>query len=641
MTARLAPNWRVGFPSMALSRGAGYVRNGLVGRVSVVNGGWEATVDGSEPYRVFVPDQAHGSVATDAHCTCPWFAKGHLCKHIAAVCMALEEAGGVAPDQADWTDQAAHAEDPQAVQSEGSQAKRAEDSRLDPAEIPQWAVPFTRKTASRISSTSDLLAQASDEDVRAFLADLLAHDDQLAYRFRMRVGAPDVATAKKALTHELSQIVRAHANRGFIDYRAAYDFERDCLDAVEDALAPFERRGDADAFFTLVDAVLTSLRHVHIDDSDGFFSTTLSVLRTYWDAAFDALADPKAVTKRAKKLLARAEHIRSAKQEGDNDWFLVDQLEDYVVDRFVDDPDQAALVLDLADARIEEYRRAFEREQAAGRAEAQRSAATYPARVAPLHDTCTPLWVAVRLRSMRALGITVDEMLAFAGPHLQSQTVAEAVADLLEQAGETARAARLFERLLRREDMAKHVRRFLLLRLRTWYVALGEKDHLQEALRTLLVEDDGYAHDGGAAALWAELKAAVDPADWPRVSNEVLGGMRSPAARCDCLAAEGHVDDLAAALEGGACGYRTPVSYEGLLREDHADVLVRWYVQRVEGDMSGYASGRQAYRKSIKVLAHLAGLPGGFDEAARIAASWREEYPRRRALMEELAAAGF
>lgn len=626
---RLAPTWRVGFPSTALSRGAGYVRNGLVGRVSAVNGGWEAAVDGSEPYRVFVPDQAHGSVATDAHCTCPWFAKGHLCKHIAAVCMALEEAGGVAPDQATRTD--------------ASQLERSEDSRVAP-QFAQQTSPSTLSTwqaAPRIPSTSGLLAQASDEDVRAFLADLLAHDDQLAYRFRTRMGVPDVATVKNALTHELSLTIRSHAYRGFIDYRAAYDFERDYLDAVEDALAPFERRGDANALFTLVDAVLTSLRRVHIDDSDGFFSTTLSVLRTYWDAAFDALSSPQAVTKRAKKLLARAERIRSAKQEGDNDWFLVDQLEDYVVDRFVDDPDQAVLVLDLADARITECRRAFEREQAAGRAEAQRSAATYPARVAPLHDTYTPRWVAVRLRSMRALGTTVDEMLAFAGPYLQSQTVAEAVADLLEQAGETARAARLFERLLRREGVAKHARRFLLLRLRTWYAALGEKDHFQEALRTLLVEDDGYARDGGAAALWAELKAAVDPADWPQVSNEVLNGMHSAAARCDCQAAEGRIDDLVAALESGACGYRTPASYEDLLREGHADVLVRWYVQRVEGDMSGYASGRQAYRKSIKVLAHLACLPGGFDEAARIAASWREKYPRRRALMEELAAAGF
>lgn len=111
---------------------------------------------------------------------------------------------------------------------------------------------FTRTAHGEESGCSqviiELLIQASDEDVRSFLADL-THDDQLAYRFRMRVGAPDANAAKRALSHELSQIVRVHAHRGFIDYRAAYDFERDYLDAVEDALAPFELRADAEALF--------------------------------------------------------------------------------------------------------------------------------------------------------------------------------------------------------------------------------------------------------------------------------------------------------------------------------------------------------------------------------------------------------
>lgn len=89
--------------------------------------------------------------------------------------------------------------------------------------------------------------------------------------------------------------------------------------------------------------------------------TALSVLRTYWDAAFDALPNAKAMTAYVKKLLAQAEGIQAAEQEADIDWFLVDQIEEYVVERFADSPDQAGLVLGLADARIAACRRAFER----------------------------------------------------------------------------------------------------------------------------------------------------------------------------------------------------------------------------------------------------------------------------------------
>lgn len=370
--------------------------------------------------------------------------------------------------------------------------------------------------------------------------------------------------------------------------------------------------------------------------------TALSVLRTYWDAAFDALPNAKAMTAYVKKLLAQAEGIQAAEQEADIDWFLVDQIEEYVVERFADSPDQAGLVLGLADARIAACRRAFERRQKEERDRAARAAQAGRAWGAvPMYDIHTPRWVAVRLRAMRASVASTDEVLAYADPYLQSQTVAEAAADLLDEAGETERAVRLYERLLAREGVEKHVRRFLLQRLKDWYAVLGENESLVVALRTLLVEADGYEGSGVVAALWNELEATVVSADWPQVSNNVLAHMQSAAARCDCLAAEGRIDELAAALEGGDCGYRTPASYEDQLLGEHADVLVRWYATCAEDNMAGHVSGRKAYRKSIEILAHLADLPGGAEEANRIAASWREKYPRRPALLEELAAAGF
>ena len=249
----LPSGWESAFSPEYLRRGEKYATQGLVHDLASCNRGWTATVYGSETYRVFIPRRGSGTIASDASCTCPWFEKGHLCKHIAATCLVL-------------------------------------DSKLDGARADALG--------SEPPSIEKLISDADDNAVRDLLAQAAREDERLARRVRMTLSPWSAKEANRQLSAELSDIRRSYARRGFIDYRDALPFEHEYLDAIESSAAPFIASEDSSTLFDLADTVLKRLRYVEIDDSDGFSSAVMAAVEHLWDRAFEGLEQPDEVAGR-------------------------------------------------------------------------------------------------------------------------------------------------------------------------------------------------------------------------------------------------------------------------------------------------------------------------------------------------------
>ena len=80
--------WRSLFAGQILSRGIVYWEQGRVGPVRREGAWWCAEVRGSERYQVRLLLQ--GGRIEQMTCTCPYAAQGFSCKHMAALCLALE-----------------------------------------------------------------------------------------------------------------------------------------------------------------------------------------------------------------------------------------------------------------------------------------------------------------------------------------------------------------------------------------------------------------------------------------------------------------------------------------------------------------------------------------------------------------------
>lgn len=90
-------DWMDAVPARSLERGAAYYESGRVLALESRTDGWHATVGGSEKYAVIVPRSMDPH---EARCSCPHYADGNICKHIAAAMIAIEARGNEVPREA-------------------------------------------------------------------------------------------------------------------------------------------------------------------------------------------------------------------------------------------------------------------------------------------------------------------------------------------------------------------------------------------------------------------------------------------------------------------------------------------------------------------------------------------------------------
>ena len=82
-------NWKTLFTENALSMGEDYWKRGRVADLKEEKDGYSGAVIGDRRYEVRIRKNSDGQVRM--HCTCPQANGGGRCRHMAAVCYAVEE----------------------------------------------------------------------------------------------------------------------------------------------------------------------------------------------------------------------------------------------------------------------------------------------------------------------------------------------------------------------------------------------------------------------------------------------------------------------------------------------------------------------------------------------------------------------
>ena len=136
--------------------------------------GWHAKVSGSGDYAASIP------ASLDPHraqCTCPHYADGNICKHIAAVLIAV------------------------ARQQEAGRKSQRDKAGNEPIE--------------------EIVMCVSADDLSAFVLDALRYDEALERELRATFGTRDVRQAKRELQKATTALMRRYERGSFIDWRGA------------------------------------------------------------------------------------------------------------------------------------------------------------------------------------------------------------------------------------------------------------------------------------------------------------------------------------------------------------------------------------------------------------------------------------
>lgn len=569
-------DWMAYVSTRSLERGCDYFESGCVHAVEHRADGWRATVSGGSDYTVFIPASMD---PRKAQCTCPHYADGNICKHIAAAFIAVEC---------------------QQNTGDGKESE-AEDESIE-----------------------DIVMRTSAEDLRVFIVEATRYDEALERELRATFGAADVKRAKRELQKVTTVLMRRYERGGFIDWHGAMEFAHEYAIAVESVMRPFYSSRDVGALVDLAVPRLVQLQRICIDDSDGFFSDALDDVAIHLDRAF-ALGD-REQRQRLFEVLNGFSEENPGKDRGDIYWFEQEVVEEFLADRFSQDAEFAPGMMELADERLSALPPTPE-----GGYDRYR------------HKRIQ--WAGTRLKAMATLGNAPDALHDYAESYglLGSADAVRLIADAYAATGLPHEAMALLRGNLDAKEPFRSVGRGdrpprivdRLIEIAGGACTRAELIELYTAL--LLLESDRSIRSDDLTRWYDELRHLAGDAEWDGMRKKLLGEAPDTTANT-CLAHEGSLEELYDRIM--ANGGSDLMRFEKLLSDAHPEPYIERYIEDATSLMKR-ANDRRAYRSVAADLAHAAGLPGGQDPAQEAATSIRTEYPRRRALLDELRSAGF
>lgn len=605
----LSKTWIDLFLGNDLARGESYFLNGRVRGLTATSNGWTAKVYGSTTYATFVPgDEAE---IEDMSCDCPRFENGYYCKHLAATCMAIEEKGDSIEVAAD----------------------------------------------TKASNIDELVKTVAEKDVRAFLAEVLMRDELLATEFVQRFGAVDARAACRKMAQQIQDAVWEYADRGFIDWRGALGFERRYGEVVHTCIDPMVERGVYDAALELSIQALRSLQPIEIDDSDGFFSGAIDDVERMWEAWL-AHGDDAFAHRLFDAITDYLQHEPRDEQEREIYSYGADMASNFQIEHFVDKPSFAEGFVALADERIETAARELEEaERELKRIREAATSAGVPKGRRMARQTTNPwqlqreesrwgfhiqsaqnaldYWTIVRLRALRATGASLEDLLGEAGATAQHERVCLFLVDYAMQNGSDELALQLLLDCKEYESARRDG--FYPPAVSQRIVDLCEERDA-EAMRTELVYMLAHATRAdvrrSVTSLWTQLRGSYGEDEWLRKRDSLLEGLADPSVRMGCLKEEGLCDRLMDEVESAGLG--TLCRFEDVLVEHYADRVLAMYLNSLENYRTNPGEGRGAYQQLAVRLRHVKGIPGGKEPVQRLVQELCANFPRRRALLDEL-----
>ena len=131
-----------------------------------------------------------------------------------------------------------------------------------------------------------------------------------------------------------------------------------------------------------------------------------------------------------------------------------------------------------------------------------------------------------------------------------------------------------------------------------------------------------------------ELKRAVSTEQWQEILPQLFNNENTKELRRQLQLSEGMLEQMMIEFETSRFPYELK-QYEKDLRKVYPERVRDLLLKQVDQQMR-YASERKAYASAVRELKRLYGYPDGRARAAELAKTWRNDYPRRTAMLEEL-----
>ena len=444
----------------------------------------------------------------------------------------------------------------------------------------------------------ETLEQLSAEQMREFLTSIICNDMRLQELIVLRYREQNPELLKDSWEEQIHEIVRRYSDRrGYIDYVHADDFHSDLDDFLCDRIPTLLHASKILQAFELVSLVFVTAMEEGADDSGGVLNTLVDTCENYWQSIL-ALASEQE---------QRSMHQWFAEHLFTTTWcFGPDFIENFLFSYDWIHP-LLELNLKLLD-RIAEQNK----------------------------DNDSYLEGILRWRedTMRRLNCS-DAEIDFLWQQYRQYPFARTRE--LNRYVDTKNYEHAIELLLegKRIDADKpwcikrHSEKLIEL-----YNLTGQTEAYRNELKFQIF--NCHQHDLEYIKL---LRSATPDSEWKELLESILTLPSTRELLCPLLAYDGQWPRLFETIQKTR-SLSLLNQYSSALYQWAPEKVLNCYLDLMDNAMY-HASDRKAYRSVIGFLSQIVQYPGGKKVVQTLITSWRSNYPRRSAMLDEISKAGF
>ena len=459
-----------------------------------------------------------------------------------------------------------------------------------------------RIEVSREESVESIISRIPESDLRSILLELCRENDAIHSQVALRYSGKVNSTYLKKLHHDVEQICKEYSDRsGFIDWRNASGFEMEITSFLTDNTVALLTRGEPLLAFQMINDTLMRVGEQDIDD-DG------------------QLTDIPSTGYNCYSMVLMA--VSPAEKESMFQWFS-------------DHMDEKDLPDYLKETIVDFYEREFQ-EHAFLQKKLQRHQLSEP--IPSKNDYHAFHVYEHKVKQL----LNLMEKLLYPDKDIQEQiqrfyilpAARKFAVDYAVKQGKTDIAISILRGSKTIDREYPGLVREHSVRLIDLFDKEGREEEYKQELLFQIFEcrQDNLNYV-------CNLKGKCALPEWKEYREKILIASTCTGIRLALLAAEGLDERLLECIIQSGSVYSLD-SYEKTLKRRFPERVRDAYVAYVKKSMP-VASSRSQYADVIRYLKKLRNYPEGKTITKQIALEWRNSYPKRRAMLDELKNAGF
>lgn len=562
-------NWKKLFAIHILERGYDYYCDDAVENMEISDDIIRADVIGTEDYEVEI-SLSNGEI-TDMYCSCPYALDGRNCKHMAAVLY-------------EW--------------SEHEVEEKKEEENVVNTSLFQQAYTINAYK-KKLTAVEELVRGANEEDVRLFLAAVLAEDEKLLLRFHNTINKQVTREDINNYIRQVDIIADRYLGRNhFISYYEVDGFISELEEIIDEDVRRMIDNGNYLSAFEVMNYIFVLIGDVDMDDSDGGTGMLADRIYQLW-----------------LELLVK---VSSEEKRKMFDWFtshldgsVIDYLEEYIEQIIMgefEEKEYEQAKLDFIEEMIKKSEKKdsdWSRDYGVGK------------------------WAVRYLELLQEKNASDEKIKEVCNRHWNNSSVRRYYVDICMKKKEYDHVLQILDECILLDKQYRGLISEYSEKKKEIYLLQGNRSAYIEQLWKLVLE-----HEPGNLELYRELKKQYTADEWLVKREEIFKNLPE-YVHVERLYKEEKLYDRLLVYVLNSPGLYALQEYEKVLKKEYPEQILNKYKDEVS-KMAVHTSDRKNYAHLVSLLRKMRQVKGGSKLVEQIVAEWKIKYKNRPAMMDEL-----